>query len=132
MLHLKKIISYILRIYFVVYLLLVPVLISFSLRNLSDYESKLISDLTFDALAADVSTNFNLNQNLCAKQIRTLFEIRIKLNRSDLQYAEVFYQVLIRIYSKKHHYNFNSIVPAASTENFSTISRSPPFLPYYL
>lgn len=132
MLHLKKIISYILRVYFVVYLLLVPVLISFSLRNLSDYESKLISDLTFDALAADVSTNFNLNQNLCAKQIRTLFEIRIKLNRSDLQYAEVFYQVLIRIYSKKHHYNFNSIVSAASTENFSTISRSPPFLPYYL
>lgn len=78
--NLIKIISYILRIYFAVYLLLVPVLISLSLRNLRDYESKLISDLTYDALAADVSNNFNIKQNLCAKQIRTFFELRIKLN----------------------------------------------------
>jgi hypothetical protein len=127
----KKISGCLFRLYITSYLLVFPVLFFSLHNNQSDYENKLLSEITFESLSAQVYSNFILNQNLHAKQLRSQLELRIKFESSERQFADVYYYVLSKLYSKKHHYNFSSISNTTSSESFSSISRSPPlYLPY--
>jgi hypothetical protein len=122
----NKIFTKILSIYFSLHLLCVPIIFLSHSNNISEYESRLKSELNYEALTSESSSNFNPNQNLYPKQSRSSSEIRFRVDRADLQYANEFYQVLTRLYSKKYFNNFNFSGPFSDSEISPTISRSPP------